>query len=122
MATSRRSNARPRAGTDYVGALTRLLVAASWVVVLAIVWTLSEAAPETTWGIESFFETSRRNPTWNLDLVDLARSLTLALMMVTLTGLGIQTTEESGPRSYSKSLIALACTSVAGLVAFFALA
>lgn len=104
---------------DYVGSLVLVMVVASWFVALAIIWTLSEAAPETAWGMDNFYGVSRSRR-WSKELLSLAQNLTLALMMVTLLGLGIQNSQgDVGLGELNKSLVAFAGLSIAGLVAFF---
>ena len=107
---------------DSIGVLVKLAVVASWFAALAIVWTLSEAAPETAWGMDRMYGV-KRDPRWNKDLIALAQSLTLGLMMVSLLGLGVQTTRDDAERKgFDKSLVGFAGVSIAGLVAFFLVA
>ena len=118
MDTPQSANSRHQRGFDALGALVKLLVTASWFTALAIVWTLSEAAPETVWGMDDFYGVTR-NLQWKPELVAQAQSLTLALMMVSLAGLGVQTTQGSNRRgSFNRSLVGFAVVSIAGLVVF----
>ena len=105
-------------GLDPIAVLVTLIATVAWFLALAVTWTLAEAAPETAWGMDNFYGVTR-DPTWNAKLVALAQSLTLALMTVSLVGLGFQGLQpkpERGP--FKRSLIGFAAVSGAALLVF----
>jgi|GEM_PF-2954161 len=118
MRTPNPAQRRESKSFDPVAVLVTLIAAGAWFLALAVTWTLAEAAPEATWGMDSFYGVTR-DPRWKPKLVSLAQSLTLALMTVSLVGLGFQGLQpktERGP--FKRSLIGFAALSSAGLVVF----